>query len=140
MEERTPSSDIEFSIEQLSITDKNQLSNFSCGNKELDSFFQKDLLLCVKNKYISAYCAKDKANRILAIFSLAHDVIFLNNEEDKNDFIENYEVQHKKIGSVDSINNPYTNIFYLSHQFSNLTNNDSSQNTRRMYLPLRLFK
>ncbi|MCK9343283.1 MAG: hypothetical protein M0P33_05175 [Massilibacteroides sp.] len=113
MEERTPSSDIEFSIEQLSTTDKNKLVNFSCGNKELDSFFQNHLLLCIKNKYISDYCAKDNANRILAIFSLAHDVIFLNNEEDKNDFIENYEVQHKKIGSVDSINNPYTNIFWL---------------------------
>lgn len=191
MEEKTQSLNIDFSIQFLSECDSSRLSSFSCGCNKLDHFFQNDIFLCSENKYISAYCAKDKGNDILAVFSLAHDVVNLSRGDDKDDFIQenlsqidtgysnifkeqilfpavnitylgvSEKFQDKKIGTdildyivqtftkykiagcqfitVDALNNSQTNHFYSKYGFFNLTNGDSTSQTRRMYLPLFLF-
>ena len=38
--------------------------------------------------------------------------------------------------TVDSLNNPRTNKFYLNNDFCNQSNKDINSETRRMYLPL----
>lgn len=52
----------------------------------------------------------------------------------------NYEVSGCQFITVDSLNNPRTNKFYLKMGFYNQTNNDSSNETRRMYLPIQIYK
>ena len=59
------------------------------------------------------------------------------------DFVEatfsNYKVSGCQFITVDSLNNPRTNKFYMQNGFSLQTNNDSTAPTRRMYLPINLF-
>lgn len=86
MEGKTRFSDIDFSINLLSGCD--DLSVFSCGCEELDSFFHTEVNLCMKYKYVSTYSVKNKADEILALFTLAHDSVVFSCGEDKNDFIE----------------------------------------------------
>lgn len=190
MEVKTLSSDINYSVHFLS--EKDDLSEFSCGNKELDKFFHEEVFICMKYKYVTAYCVKDQNGLIISLFTLAHDAVILSSEEEKEDFIsessrsisEEYidtfekqsafpainighlavrkELQSEGIGTfvinfvtntfvdykisgcqfitVDSINNPRTNKFYVKNGFINQTNNDTCKPTRRMYLPLRIYQ
>ena len=88
-------------IEKLSKSE--DLSFFSCGCKDLDLFFQKEIHLCIKYKYVSAYCVKDILdNSIVALFTLSHDSVLLSCDSEKNEFIE--EVS-------DRINGEYQYIF-----------------------------
>lgn len=169
-------------IEPLS--DSEDLTQFSCGNDKLDDFFHKEVVLCCKYKYLSAYAVKDvQTNQVICLFTLSNDIIALE-EEDMEDMIslieEEYrpifqqqssfpavnighlavrkELQSKGIGqfvityimgllttyrltgvqflTVDSLNNPRTNKFYLNNDFCNQSNKDINSETRRMYLPL----
>lgn len=189
MAERILSSDIDILIERLQETDYSELQSFSCGTEELDNFFREELPLCVKYRYFAAYCAKERnSGELVAIFTLANDVVVVGSVEDKADFVEDVKFlmddeyvqtferqssfpainighlgiredwQSKGIGSqivdfilytfsnyrlsgcqfitVDSLNNPRTNKFYMNNGFVNQTNNDSVSHTRRMYMYL----
>lgn len=71
------------------LTEETDLSTFSCGNKELDSFFKKEVYLCQKYKYVSAYCVSDiRSKEIIALFTLSNDSVIINNEDDLSDFME----------------------------------------------------
>ena len=190
MEGRIQYSASDLKIEKLSKSE--DLSFFSCGCKDLDLFFQKEIHLCIKYKYVSAYCVKDILdNSIVALFTLSHDSVLLSCDSEKNEFIEEVsdiingeyqyifkkqssfpainighlavlkEKQGKNIGkniidfiistfidynisgcqfiTVDSLNNPRTNKFYLKYGFINQTNTDINKTTRRMYFPLKIY-
>lgn len=193
MEERTPSSDIEISIEKLREEDSGELSSFSCGKEELDKFFHDEIMICSKYHYFSPYCVRSVANgEIVAVFTLANDAVILGNSDDKDDFIEQSsckindeylsvfqqqtsfpavnighlgvrkDVQSRGIGeqvlafilntfifydvsgcqfiTVDSLNNQRTNRFYVRNGFLFQTNTDMYKPTRRMYLPIELYR
>ena len=107
MEGKIQYSASDLKIEKLSQSEN--LSFFSCGCEELDCFFHKEINLCVKYKYVSAYCVKDILdNRIVALFTLSHDSVLLNCDSEKNEFIE--EVS-------DSINDEYQCIFEKQSSF-----------------------
>ena len=193
MEEKTQSSDIEISIDKVREEDSQELSSFSCGKKELDSFFHNELLVCSKYHYFSSYCARNvESGEIIALFTLANDAILIDNSGDKEDFIEQAsctinkeyvpifqiqtsfpavnighlgvrtDMQSKGVGekildfilntflvydiagcqfiTVDSLNDPRTNKFYLKNGFSYQTMTDFYSPTRRMYLPIALYR
>lgn len=107
MEGRIQYSASDLKIEKLSKSE--DLSFFSCGCKDLDLFFQKEIHLCVKYKYVSAYCVKDILdNSIVALFTLSHDSVLLSCDSEKNEFIE--EVS-------DRINGEYQYIFEKQSSF-----------------------
>ena len=98
----------EINIEKITEDDLFELSSFSCGNQTLDSFFQKEALICDKCHMFSAYCAKYH-NTIIAAFTLANDSLFLEIEdkEDIRQAIDNSK-PHKLI---------YDNYFDVSNSF-----------------------
>ena len=150
----------------------------------LDDFFHREVVLCCKYKYLTAYSVKDiNSGKVLCLFTLANDVITLDNEDiedlkssigDEYRFIfeqqtsfpavnighlatrKEYQgngigsfvityvlamlLQHKSTGvqflTVDSLNNPKANKFYLMNGFSYQTNEDSYSETRRMFRSL----
>ena len=51
-----------------------------------------------------------------------------------------YNISGCQFITVDSLNNKRTNKFYTRNGFINQTNSDSYNSTRRMYLPIQLFK
>lgn len=51
-----------------------------------------------------------------------------------------YEIAGCQFITVDSLNNERTNKFYMKNGFSNQTNNDMTHETRRMYLPIELYR
>ena len=182
MEAKTRFSDINYKIELLS--DNDDLSDFSCGNNILDDFFHREVVLCCKYKYLTAYSVKDIcSDEILCLFTLANDVITLDGEDvedikgsigDEYKFIfeqqtsfpavnighlatrKEYQgngigsfaityvlamlLQHKTTGvqflTVDSLNSPDTNKFYLKNGFLHQTNEDIYCDTRRMFRSL----
>ena len=182
MVEKTLFSDTDLKIEILSKGEN--LSGFSCGNNTLDDFFHREVVLCCKYKYLSAYTVKDiKTDEIVCLFTLANDVITLD-KDDVDDikevireeykvifeqqtsfpavnighlatklpyqsmgigsFVINYVMSmllsHKATGvqfiTVDSLNNPKTNKFYMDNGFLYQTNEDILYETRRMFLSL----
>ena len=185
MEERIPSLDIDFQIRLLTEEDFDKLSSFSCGEPELDYFFQKEVRECVKYRYLSAYCAFIESGEIIAAFTLMNDALMIKDTIAKEDFITDVrfitnedivkffilqtsypainighlgtskEYQRRGVGTaiidlvaetfsqdtrtgcqfitVDSLNNPDTNKFYLKNNFYNQTDADASSPTRRMY-------
>lgn len=182
MEEKTLYSDTNLIIEPLSKAE--DLSDFTCGNNILDDFFHKEVVLCCRFKYLSAYSVKDKnTNQVLCLFTLANDVITLDEEDvdELNSYIsDEYRVifeqqtsfpavnighlatrvdyqglgigsfvikyimammlEHKTTGvqflTVDSLNNPKTNKFYMQNGFLHQTHEDSTFETRRMFCSL----
>ena len=169
-----PSLDIEIYIEKIGIDDSEELALFSCGNEVLDDFFHREILVCAKYHYVSAYCAREVSDgKIVAIFTLANDAVVLDNAEDKEDFIQESSAkiqdeylsvfqQGKRIGeqvldfilttfasfdmtgcqfiTVDSLNNSRTNKFYTRNHFLYQTQTDMHKPTRRMYLPIELYR
>ncbi|WP_455623519.1 GNAT family N-acetyltransferase [Parabacteroides sp.] len=103
---KIPSSDINYSVHLLSA--KDDLSKFSCGDKELDKFFHEEVLLCMKYKYVTAYCVKNQNGSIISLFTLAHDTVILFSEEEKEEFISD---------SSTSINEEYINTFEKQSAF-----------------------
>lgn len=52
----------------------------------------------------------------------------------------NYRIAGCQFITVDSLNNPKTNGFYMRNGFQIQTNSDACMPTRRMYLPINLYK
>lgn len=50
-----------------------------------------------------------------------------------------YNISGCQFITVDSLNNPRTNKFYLKYGFINQTNTDINKTTRRMYFPLKIY-
>lgn len=69
----------------------NQMSSFSCGNNDLDIFFQKEVYICSKCHMFSAYCVLYD-NNIVAAFTLANDslVIEYDDKTDVKDCMKEY--------------------------------------------------
>ncbi len=105
-----------YSVSNLSISllsGIENLSSFTCKNASLDNFFQHEVSLCQKYKYLSAYIVRDiKLDKIVALFTLANDSVVLNYEDDKMDFFETtsllideeYQDVFGKQGSYPAIN------------------------------------
>lgn len=96
MEERIPSLDIDFQIRLLTEEDFEKLSSFSCGEPELDYFFQKEVRDCVKFHYLSAYCAFIESGEIIAAFTLMNDALMINNPYEKEEFIDDLQFETSK--------------------------------------------
>lgn len=80
MAAKTRYSASDITVEPLNLSE--DLSKFTCGNKELDDFFHKEVVLCCKYKYLSAYCVKSVRNGdILCLFTLSNDVVSLDSED-----------------------------------------------------------
>lgn len=79
--------------------DYNNLSAFSCGDNELDNFFQHEVKECVKRHYLSAYCAVLHSGEIIAAFTLMNDALMLLGETEKDDFINDlcFEIEEDAI-------------------------------------------
>ena len=67
-------------IEKITEDDLNKLSSFSCGNETLDNFFHKEVYMCDRCHMFSAFCVKYD-NTIIAVFTLANDSLFIENED-----------------------------------------------------------
>ena len=89
------------------------LSEFSCGNNGLDDFFKKEVVLCCKYKYLSAYSVKSvKTKELLALFTLSNDVVYLE-KDDIEDLKSALPIEYKPIfGSQPSF--PAINIGHLA--------------------------
>ena len=82
MEEQTQYSATNLKVEQLATSE--DISDFYCGNKELDDFFHDEVMLCYKYKYLTPYCVKDiRTNEILALFTLSNDLLNLEKDSIK---------------------------------------------------------
>lgn len=130
---------------------------------KLNGFFHSDdLFLCDKHHFCSVYIVRQKStSSLLAVFTLANDSIGLLSQDDKKELrhlgvssqfhsagigsiliklilktFADYNVSGCQFVTVDSLNNPRTNNFYLKNGFSNLSNSDSTALTRRMYIQL----
>lgn len=80
--------------------DYENMSAFSCGDNELDDFFQHEVKECVNRHYLSAYCAVlPSSGKIVAAFTLMNDALMLISETEKSDFIEDlkFEVEDDAI-------------------------------------------
>lgn len=109
MEEKTQYSEIEITIHRLQEEDSEELSSFSCGCEELDSFFHEEVFLCSKYRYITAYCAKELGtDRIVAVFTLANDAVVLDSSDDKEDLV---------LESIDGIPEEYLGTFKQQTSF-----------------------
>lgn len=77
------------------------MSAFSCGEKELDNFFRKEVRECVKHKYLTAYCAFVDSGEIIAAFTLMNDSIMISGEDEKTDFFDDIRLEKGETGIVD---------------------------------------
>lgn len=76
--------DIDLSL--LTQSDLDNVETFSCGVEELDDFFHDEIWLCAKYHYLIPYkCTLSATGEIVGIFTLANDVIALE-EDDKIEF------------------------------------------------------
>lgn len=86
MEAKTQFSATDIDIQPLTESDIDSLSNFYCGEAEIDNFFHNEVLLCMKYRYLSPYkCVLNKSGEIAGLFTLANDILNLE-YEDKQDF------------------------------------------------------
>ncbi len=111
MAAKTRYSASDITIEPFSSTEN--LSDFTCGNKELDDFFKKEVVLCCKYKYLSAYAVKSmKTGELLCLFTLSNDIVSLE-EDDIEDLKDALPIEYKPIfGSQSSF--PAINIGHLA--------------------------
>lgn len=111
MEGKTQFSDINLAI--VPLTESEDLTDFSCGNKILDDFFHKEVVLCCRFKYLSAYSVKDmKSGHVLCLFTLANDVITLD-KDDVEDIKESIRGEYKSIFEQQT-SYPAVNIGHLA--------------------------
>lgn len=109
MAAKIQSSDIR--IERVSLENKPEFQHFSCNNKQLDAFFQKEIISCIEHHYVTAYYVKhNDTNNIIGIFTLANDCISLMYdsddfiEENINSFSDDYKFIFKEQSSYPAIN------------------------------------
>lgn len=86
MEEKIRYSASDIEISPLRESDIPSLSNFYCGQPEIDDFFHDEVELCSKYKYLIPYkCTLKENGDIIGLFTLANDILRLD-YEDKIDF------------------------------------------------------
>ena len=73
--------------------DYENMSAFSCGDDELDNFFQHEVEKCVKRCYLSAYCAFLNSEEIVAAFTLMNDALMISSQTEKEDFIDDLKLE-----------------------------------------------
>lgn len=78
----------DFKVRQLTQDDLSQLSAFTCGVEELDSFFRYEIESCIKYHYLSGFCAYSDKEGILAAFTLMNDALMIGGESEKKEFID----------------------------------------------------
>lgn len=111
MEAKTRFSDTDIIIEHFS--PQENLSGFSCGNDELDDFFKKEVVLCCKYKYLSAYAVKSiKTGELLCLFTLSNDIVSLE-DDDVEDLKYALPTEYKLIFGLQS-SFPAINIGHLA--------------------------
>jgi hypothetical protein len=111
MAAKTRYSATDIDIEPLNLSE--DLSDFSCGNIELDDFFHKEVVLCCRYKYLTAYAVRSiKSGEIIGLFTLSNDIVSLDNE-DIEDLKEGVGGEYKYIfGNQSSF--PAVNIGHLA--------------------------
>ncbi len=72
--------------------DYENMSAFSCGEKELDNFFRYEVKECVRHRYLSAYCAFNESG-IIGAFTLMNDALMIAGQCDKEDFIDDLKYE-----------------------------------------------
>lgn len=72
-------------LSPLTISDFESVKSFYCGVEELDDFFHDEIWLCAKYHYLIPYKCTLISGEIVGIFTLANDVIALE-EDDKIEF------------------------------------------------------
>lgn len=106
MAAKTRYSATDIGIEPLS--PEENLDDFSCGNDKLDDFFHKEVVLCCKYKYLSAYTVKyRKTKEVVALFTLSNDSLVLEKddvEELMGDIDEEYKFIFEMQSSFPSVN------------------------------------
>lgn len=106
---RYSATDIE--IEPLS--KEENLDDFSCGNDKLDDFFHKEVVLCCKYKYLSAYTVKSiQSKEVIALFTLTNDTLSLE-KEDVEELMEDMDAEYKFIFE-EQTSFPSVNIGHLA--------------------------
>lgn len=94
-------------------TPKENLSEFTCGNIELDDFFKREVVLCCKYKYLTAYSVKSvKTKELLCLFTLSNDIVALE-KDDIADLKEALPIEYKPIFGLQS-SFPAINIGHLA--------------------------
>lgn len=73
--------------------DYENMSAFSCGVGELDRFFRSEVKVCVKRRYLSAYCAFTESRGIVAAFTLMNDALMISSQTEKEDFIDDLKLE-----------------------------------------------
>ena len=86
--ERIPSSDIDFEIKLMDESDYSRLSDFSCGEKELDEFFKYEIKECVTHHFLAAYIVFISTGEIIGAFTLMNDAVMITDHSEKEDFID----------------------------------------------------
>lgn len=85
MEAKTRYSAIDISISPIIESDYLPLSDFCCGEPEIDEFFHDEVALCAKYKYLIPYkCTLKGTNEIIGAFTLANDVMRLEYDDKVN--------------------------------------------------------
>ena len=73
--------------------DYENMSAFSCGVKLLDDFFHFEVKDCVNHRYLAAYCAKTRNNKIVAAFTLMNDALMIPGIDDKSELIDDLRIE-----------------------------------------------
>lgn len=82
MEEKTLFSVEDLQISHITEGDYKSLSNFSCGNEEIDNFFHNEVWLCSRYSYLIPYkCTIKSSGIIVGVFTLANDTLNLEYED-----------------------------------------------------------
>ena len=100
-------------IEIGPLSTEEDLVGFSCGNDKLDDFFHKEVVLCCKYKYLTAYSVKyRKTGEIIAMFTLSNDALVLE-EDDVKELMDGIDEEYKFIFEMQS-SFPSVNIGHLA--------------------------
>ena len=76
--------DIQFGIYKLTDEYKNQINNFSCGNKSIDEYLKKDAFEHMQTgQSITKVVVKEDSNNIIAYYSLSASSIVIESYEGK---------------------------------------------------------
>lgn len=88
--EKIPFSLDDITLELVDPASMPDLSDFSCGVKDLDDFFHHEVLACITHHYLAAYIVKIK-DEIAAIFTLMNDALMITGPIEKKDFIDDLQ-------------------------------------------------
>lgn len=96
MEVKTRYSATDLLISPIVEDDIPVLSNFCCGESEIDDFFHDEVALCSKYKYLIPYkCTLKDTGDVVGAFTLANDILRLE-YEDRIDF-PNLDAEYSEI-------------------------------------------